>query len=88
MTLAFACFFFGSWLGMRFKVAVLVPAIFFVIVLIWLVGLFAGQEQSLVAAAQVAAVVAVQFGYLSAAWIAARFGRSKLGASLTSREYP
>jgi len=88
MTLAFACFFFGSWLGMRVKVAVLVPTTFVVIAIIWFVGQLAGQETSSVVLTQIGSVVALQVGYLSAAWFATRSAQSRLRAnSLAARDY-
>jgi hypothetical protein len=76
MALGLACFFLGSWLGMRFKVAILVPAIFAVIVATWCVGLLGGQPNSLVIGAQIVAAMAIQAGYLTAALIIARFAKA------------
>lgn len=87
MALALACFCLGSWLGMRFKVAVLVPAIFAVIIVIWCVGLIGDQPNSLVIVAQVAACMAIQAGYLTAALISARAARTKANARAVVRDF-
>jgi hypothetical protein len=87
MTLALACFFFGLWLGLRFKVAILVPATFVIIVVIWFAGLIGDLENSVVIIAQIVSAIAIQSGYLTASLIAARFTRGKLGADLAVRDY-
>ena len=87
MALILACFCLGSLLGMRFKVAVLVPAIFALIVAIWCVGLLGNQPNSLVIAAQVAAAVVIQVGYLTAALLNARTVHSKANASVVVQDF-
>lgn len=87
MILAVACFFLGLWLGVRFKVAILVPAIFAMIVLIWCGGLIGGAENSVVIVAQIVSAIAIQAGYLAASLVAARFTRGKLGAGVAVRDY-
>ena len=77
MALLFACFCLGSWLGMRFKVAIVVPATFAAIVIIWCIGWLGDQPHSVVIVAQVAAAVVIQAGYLTAALIGARGARSE-----------
>jgi len=72
---------------MRFKVAILVPAIFAVIIVIWGVGLIGDQPNSLVIVAQVAAAMAIQVGYLTAALISARAARSKANARVVVRDF-
>lgn len=87
MALALACFFLGAWLGMRFKVAVLFPAVFAVFVLIWCVGLLGGRPYSLLIVAQIAAAVAIQVGYLTSALLNARFARHRIAAAMIVRDF-
>lgn len=76
MALVLACFFLGAWLGMRFKVAILFPAIFTVTVLIWCVRLLGGQSYSLLIIAQITAALAIQAGYLASVLLNPRFARA------------
>ena len=85
MALVLACACLGSWLGMRFKVAVLVPAIFVVIVVIWCIGSIGDQPNSLMIVAQVVAAMAIQAGYLTAALINTRAARSKTNTDVAIR---
>ena len=84
MALVLACFFLGAWLGMRFKVAALVPATLAITVLIWCVGLSGGQPYSLLIVAQIAAAVAIQAGYLASALLNARVAR--IAAAIVARD--
>jgi hypothetical protein len=57
---------------MRFKVAVLVPATFAVIILIWCAGPPGGQPYSLLIVTQIAAAIAIQASYLASALLSTR----------------
>jgi hypothetical protein len=76
MIVALACFFFGSWLGMRFKVAILVPALFATMIIVLGEGILGGQKASLVIFSEIAALGALQIGYLSAAALTVRAPRN------------
>lgn len=66
-----AGFITGVLLGMRFKVASLLPVMFAIAVLILAFGVLSEQAVSFILFAELAAFAAVQLGYLSAA-LAAR----------------
>ena len=88
MALVLACFLIGAWLGVRFKVAVLVPATFAVIILSWCVGLPDGQSYSLLIVTQIAAVAAIQAGYLASYLLDARIARArdKTASAIVARD--
>ena len=69
MSLVLTCFFLGAWLGMRFKVAVLFPAIFVVAALICCMHLPGGQFYSPMIVVQITAALAIQVGYLASAYL-------------------
>ena len=69
---AVVCFIAGALLGMRFKVAVLVPAIFVTGAAMLPFGILTGQAVSSIMSTEFATLAALQFGYLLAAIIASR----------------
>jgi H+/Cl- antiporter ClcA len=75
ITAAFACFAAGTLLGTRFRVAVLVPAMLVTMAAVLSFGILNGQEVSLIVASQLAALTALQLGYISSAIIATRSAR-------------
>jgi hypothetical protein len=60
------CLLVGGLLGMRFKVAILLPAMLVIAALILTFGIYRGQEAWSVALSQVLALISLQFGYLAA----------------------
>ena len=66
------CFIAGALLGMRFKVAILVPAVFAVGAAILPFGILTGQTVSSIMSMEFVTLAALQFGYLSATLMAAR----------------
>lgn len=62
--LAFSALFFGSALGLRFKVLVLIPALAVVFVAIAAIGLVDGNSIAAIAIAVVVAGSCLQVGYL------------------------
>jgi putative effector of murein hydrolase len=86
LALALACFFLGAWLGTRFKVAVLFPATLAVIVAVWCVSFLGSQPYSLSIVAQLAAVMAIQAGYVASVLIDARFARFRATVAKHARK--
>jgi hypothetical protein len=72
---AIVCFIAGMLLGMRFKVAGLLPAMFVVSALMLSFGILSGQAVSFIVFSQFVAFVTIQLGYLSAVVLAARSAR-------------
>ena len=69
---AFVCFIAGTLLGMRFKVAILLPVMFVVAAAILPFGILTGQKVSFIISLELITLTALQLGYLSTAVIAAR----------------
>jgi hypothetical protein len=72
---ALACFITGVLLGMRFKVASLLPVMFGIAALTLSFGISSHRAVSFIVLAQLIAFVTVQFGYLAAAALAALSAR-------------
>ena len=75
ITAALVCFIVGTLLGMRFKVAILLPVMFVVAAAILPFGILTGQEFSHIILLEFTMLTALQLGYLSTALIAARAAR-------------
>ena len=72
---AFVCFIAGTLLGMRFKVAILLPVMFVVAAAILPFGILTGQKFLFIISLELITLTALQLGYLSTALIAARSAR-------------
>ena len=72
---AFTGFIAGTLMGMRFRVAILLPAMLVTVAAIVSFGVLSGQEASRTTARLIIVVSALQLGYLSTALIAARSTR-------------
>jgi fumarate reductase subunit D len=81
---ALVCFIAGTLLGMRFKVAILMPVMFVVAAAILPFGILTGQKVSFIIALEFATVTALQLGYLSTALIAARTARKHYAHGVTA----
>lgn len=73
---AFVCFIAGTLLGMRFKVAILLPVMFVVAAAILPFGILSGQKVSFIISLELITLTALQLGYLSTALIIARSARN------------
>ena len=69
---AATCFIAGALLGIRFKVAILVPAIFVLGAAILPFGILTGQRVAAIMSMEFVVLAALQLGYLSAAFIVPR----------------
>jgi hypothetical protein len=74
---ALVCFIAGTVLGMRFRIAILLPVMFVIAAAILPFGILTGQKFSFIISLEFVAVTALQLGYLSAALVAARAARKK-----------
>jgi archaellum biogenesis protein FlaJ (TadC family) len=72
---AFVCFIAGTLLGMRFKVAILLPVMFAVAAAILPFGILTGQKFAFIISLELVMLTALQLGYLSTALIVARAAR-------------
>jgi fumarate reductase subunit D len=72
---ALVCFIAGTLLGMRFKVAILLPVLFIMAAAILPYGILTGQKFSFIVSLELMTVTALQLGYLSAALFGARAAR-------------
>ena len=72
---ALVCFIAGTLLGMRFKVAILLPVLFIMAAAILPYGILTGQKFSFIISLELVTLTALQFGYLSAALVGARAAR-------------
>jgi len=72
---ALVCFIAGTLLGMRFKVAILLPVTFVIAAAILPFGILTGQKFLFIIALELVTLIALQLGYLSTALIAARAAR-------------
>ncbi len=68
---ALFCFIAGTLLGMRFKVAILLPVMFVIAAAILPFGILTGQKVSFIISLELMTLTALQLGYLSTALIAA-----------------
>jgi fumarate reductase subunit D len=81
---AFVCFIAGTLLGMRFKVAILLPVMFVVAAAILPFGILTGQKVSFIITLELMMLTALQLGYLSTALIVARSTRKHYAHSVTA----
>jgi fumarate reductase subunit D len=72
---ALVCFIAGTLLGMRFKVAILLPVLFIMAAAILPYGILNGQKFSFTISLELVTLTALQFGYLLAALVGARAAR-------------
>jgi fumarate reductase subunit D len=69
---ALVCFIAGTLLGMRFKVAILLPVMFVIAAAILPFGILTGQKFSFIISLELVTLTALQLGYLSTALLGAR----------------
>ena len=69
---ALVCFIAGTLLGMRFKVAILLPVMFVIAAAILPFGILTGQKFWFIISLEFVTLAALQLGYLWTALIAAR----------------
>jgi fumarate reductase subunit D len=74
---AFVCFVAGILLGMRFKVAILLPVMFVMASAILPFGILSGKKLSFIISLELVTLTTLQLGYLLTAVVVTRAERKK-----------
>jgi len=85
---AVLCFIAGTLLGMRFKIAILVPVMFVVAVATLPFGILTGQKASFMISLELMMLTALQLGYLSTLLIVARSARKNYAPRGVTAHHP